>query len=236
LPSDVEAAVLARPSHQRTRSAGTPRGRSKDYPVALSEFNNHDRIKYVEEAAGNYLGVHPKLNFPFVNAVELIFKVDVALAKRMGFTEYRCRQNVDSQEMWERELKNGVLSAWASSIISGKEDDDPAPLAQTFKAEIIAYFDAPGLMGNGKTEQFSGPQEKLTAKRAIRVFLRQNFVGWIEGRKSKHGKSSKWERVSEDVSWHSNQSLARDILFTQSWVPADGSEIGLGHTHGSPPP
>ena len=171
---------------------------------------------------------------PFVNAVELIFEVDTAMATRMGITEYRCRQNVDSQEMWERELKNGGETAWTSSVVTGKEPDDPDPGLQTFKSGIIAYYDQPGFMGSIKNAQFEGPQNKQTAKLATRVFLRQNFIGWIEGRKSKRGKTSDWERVSQDVSWRSNQSLVREI-FTQPWRPADGSGIELAHTHGSPP-
>ena len=45
LPSDVEAAVLARPSHQKMRSTSAPKGRSKVYPVELSEFNNRGKVR-----------------------------------------------------------------------------------------------------------------------------------------------------------------------------------------------
>jgi len=213
-----------------SKSKATAAADAKKFPVTLVKFNNKDKGAIVTDIKGHPMGPHPPGNFPFVNAVEIVFKVDADLAKKARITEYRCRQNVFSQEMWERELKDGKVTDWAKTANTGKEPDDPDPLLQATTPPDLAYHDAPGFMAVAKSEQFSGPGGKLTSKTAVMVFLRQNFVGWIDGRR----KNKDWEPVSDEVKWHSNQSLVRDILFTQSWNSTDGTEIELGHTQGIP--
>lgn len=202
-------------------------------PVAFSDFNNKGPAKYVEAVKQNEMGAHPPGNFPLVNAVELVFKVDMTLAKKMGIKDYRCRQNVHSQELWERELKDGNVTPWSKIASAGVGPDDPDSLLQTIKPPIIAYHDAPGFMASAKDPQLKGPEQKMTSKTAVSVFLRQNFVGWIEGTRGS-GKDKGWEQVSDTVEWHSNQSLVRDIFFSKSWMSVDGTEISKGHTQGPP--
>jgi hypothetical protein len=209
------------------------------HPVTLAEFNNKGLAKHVKAVMdsvtgkGIPMGVHPSGNLPLVNAVELIFEVNLKLAKKMGIKDYRCRQKVQSQELWERELKEGKEAPWRQTASDGEGPDDPAHDLQAIKAPIIAYYDAPGFYGGVKDTQLKGPRQTLTSKAAVQVFLRQNFVGWIDGLIGSRG-HQRWERISNEIKWHSNQSLARDILITHSWVKADGTEIELGHTEGQP--
>jgi hypothetical protein len=151
----------------------------------------------------------------------------------MGIKGYRCRQRVNSQETWERELKDGKETAWAKTMSDGGAPDDPDPNLQEIGTEVIAYHDAPGFYGVAKDAQLKGPQGKLTSKTAVRVFLRQNFVGWIDG-KLRSKKSANWIPVSDEVKWHSNQSLLRDVFITKAWLNTDGAEIELGHKEGKP--
>jgi hypothetical protein len=82
------------------------------------------------------------------------------------------------------------------------------------------------------TAQLKGPKGIETDKLAQAVFLRQNFVAWVDGRRSS---SKTWERVSEEIKWHSHQSLTRlPSANSGNWQTAAGTEIGLGHTHGMP--
>jgi len=211
---------------QGTYSAPKP-----DYPVKFSEFNI-EKGKYVDAIKSVILGVHPPNNF-LVNAVELIFAVDSSLAKKRHFAHYRCRQNVSSQDLWEKQLKDGKLTPWNKTMTEGESPDDPADGLQAIIPPIIAFHDAPGFMAAPSTAQLKGPQGKETDKLALAVFLRQNFVAWIDGRRSSKGA---WERVSEEVQWHSNQSLLRlPFLNGGNWQTAADTEIKLGHTQGTPP-
>jgi len=52
------------------------------------------------------------------------------------------------------------------------------------------------------------------------------------------GKNQRWEPVSDEIKWHSNQKLACNIFSKgiRAWsAVAEGSEIELGHTKGQPP-
>ena len=179
------------------------------FVVTLKEFHNTGKAQYLKEVEGNMMGVHPPHNF-FVNAVEIAFQVDIKLANARGIKEYRCRQKIYEQELWEQELKDGNLTPWKKTMSVGEGPDDPDPLLQTTSPPTIAYFDAPGFMAAASDEQLQGPGGKKTSKMAVAVFMRQNFVGWIEGRGSK--KDNEWKPVSDGVKWHSNQSLVKDIF------------------------
>ena len=86
------------------------------FPVSFIEFNNKGKGKYVEDIKDHQMGVQPPYNFPFVNTVEIIFKVvDKDLAKKMGIRAYRCKQRVHSEELWERDIKNGDEVNWHSN-------------------------------------------------------------------------------------------------------------------------
>jgi len=222
--------------HVQAPSSKSPQVR----PVTFLEFNNKGPAKYVEAVKSNQMGVHPAGNLPFVNAVELVFTVDLKLAKKMRLKEYRCRQKVHSQEVWERELKDGKETPWTKTMSDTEGPDDPDTGVQTIVLPIIAYYDQPGFSNIDKKSDLKGPQEKLTSKKAVRVFMRQNFVGWVEGARGS-GESKKWEQVSDEVKWHSNQSLLRDIFFTHQWTPIlndktdkDETDIALGHSEGQP--
>ena len=167
---------------------------------------------------------HPG-NF-LVNGVELIFTVDSTQAKTLK--SFRCRQKVAEQGLWE---KKGAKSAtWEKTMSSGGESDDPDEGLQKFALPIIAFHDAPGFMAVASSHVFSGPAYKNTNEHALAVFMRQNFIAWIDGQGSS---SSGWTRVSEEVKWHSNQSLIRSSP-SAKWIAAPGNKIALGHTFGTP--
>ncbi len=200
------------------------------WPVTLKEFNNKGKGKYVEDIKDHPMGSHPVGNFPFVNAVEIIFEVHTKLAQKKGLTEFRCRQRAAYQEMWEMGVQDGKL-VWKRTARTGEEPDDPVVELQLIKPPIIAYHDAPGFMASTKDAQMSGPGGQMTSKQAGGIYLRQNFVGWIDGRTKR---SKDWERVSEEVTWHSNQSLMRSLFGDHEWNSIRGTEIELGHTSGEP--
>ncbi|MBI4582223.1 MAG: hypothetical protein HY718_21185, partial [Planctomycetes bacterium] len=82
--------------------------------------------------------------------------------------------------------------------------------------------------------QLEGPNRKKTSKTAVAVFLRQNFIAWIEGAPGS-GKHMTWQPVSDEVKWHSTQSIVANLVGKARWVAvAAGSEIELGHTQGKP--
>jgi len=119
-------------------------------------------------------------------------------------------------------------------VATGEEPDDPDPGLQTITRSTVAYHDAPGFTATSTDSQFMGPAEKETSPHAVYLFLRQNFTGWIDGAKGS-GKRKQWLQVSDNVQWHSNQSLMRNIFSsTASWSAGDGCEIELGHTEGQP--
>jgi len=135
-------------------------------------------------------------------------------------------------EMWQKKISNGNLSSWTSVATSGEEPDDPGDLLQAIVPPIIAFYDSPGFMATPKTPELQGPKDVKTDRLALVVFLRQNFTAWIDGRRS-FGKP--WERVSDEVKWHSNQSLNRfPYLNRGEWQTAPGTEVALGHTQGRP--
>jgi hypothetical protein len=203
-------------------------------PVTFKEFNNKSAAKYVEAIKGSAMGVHPQGNFPWVNAVELIFEIDAKVAKKMKITGYRARQKIAFQEMWQRELKDGKVTAWKKVAADPEGPDDPDPGLVTTTPAIIAYHDAPGFMAGNKDVEFSGPANVKTSKEAVMIFLRQDFVGWIDG-SSGARKHTTWKPVSDEVKWHSNQSLVRNIFSQEAlWGAGEGSEIELGHTQGEP--
>lgn len=242
LASDVEGILLA--DLRRKTAPGTAASKQTPRVVVFSEFNNKSRGKYVEHAKPLQMGVHPPGNLlPFVNAVELIFKVDEKLAKKMGIKHYRCRQRVDSQEVWEITIKDDRPTPWTLSISTPpfvpaeSERDDPVPSLQATTPPFLAFYDAPGFMFPEENGQLRGPNEKRTAMTAMALFLRQNFIAWIDGARGS-GKNQWWEPVSDEVKWHSNQRLARNIFSKgiRAWsAVAEGSEIELGHTKGQPP-
>ncbi len=85
LVEDIERVLLAENASPAGKPAqGTSEAAQPGRPVVFDEFNNKGPGKYVEAIKSNQMGVHPPGNFPFVNAVELIFKVDEKLAKKMG--------------------------------------------------------------------------------------------------------------------------------------------------------
>jgi len=236
LTSDIGRILLAEkaaPASQPTQS--TAAAAQTRRPVVFAEFNNKSRGKHVEAIkGGNQMGVHPPGNFAFVNAVELIFNVNEELAKKMGISHYRCRQRVHRQEVWERELKDGKVTSWSRTMLGGAEPDDPDEGLQKTTPPILAFHDAPGFMATANDAQLKGPGGKMTSKTAVFVFMRQNFIAWIEGARGS-GKNRTWEVVSDEVKWHSNQSLGRNIFDKGRWVAAaEGSEIELGHTEGQP--
>jgi len=204
---------------------------SARWPVIFAEFNK-TKGKYVEEIKSYPLGVHPVGNLPFVNAVELIFKVDQPSATKLGLKSYRCKQKVYGMGLWEKELKGGKLTNWNKTMTAGSSSDDPDDLLQATTPPLLAFYDQPGIMDLAKETQLKGPQGKLTSKVAAMIFFQQNFICGIEGSR-KLGSEVRWERVSEEVKWHSNQSLKRDFKKSE-WTYADGSEIALGHTQGPP--
>jgi hypothetical protein len=205
--------------------------------VVFTEFNNKGKGKYVEAVKSNPMGVHPRGNFPFVNAVELVFKVDEELAKKMGIRAFRCRQQSYTQEIWEREIQNGQFTPWKKTISGGEGSDDPDPGLQQTTPPILAFHDAPGFYATAKDAQLSGPApNQKTSKTAVAVFLRQNFTAWIDGLRV-YGQRGVWEQVSDGVKWHSHQNLVADILGLANvrWIAAaQGCEIELGHTQGQP--
>lgn len=232
LPGDVVGVLLAQKetgSGKKGQVAALP-----VRPVKLQEFNNKGPAKYVAAIKGNLMGVHPKGNFPWVNAVELIFAIDAKAAGKLGIKEYRAQQKVFTQELWQRELKDGEIAPWTKLIATGEEPDNPDDGLQTIASPVFAYHDAPGFMASTKDLQFKGPAQKMTSEKAVYIFMRQNFIGWVEATKGS-GKRKEWQQVSDDVKWHSNQSLARNIFSkTEPWLAGEGSEIELGHTEGQP--
>jgi len=236
LASDLSETLLAQNDKRPVRKLqASDAGAAPSYPVAFKEFNNNSVIKYVDAIKGNTMGVHPKGNFPWLNAVEIIFAIDSALAGKMRITEYRARQRIYSAELWQKELKDGKVTPWKLLVTVGEGPDDPDKGLVTTTKSIIAYHDAPGFMGGSKDTQFLGPSEIQTSKFAVYVFMRQNFIGWIEGATGA-GKHQTWQQVSDEVKWHSNQSLVRNIFGSdRTWLAGDGCEIKLGHTQGQPP-
>ncbi len=112
--------------------------------------------------------------------------------------------------------------------------DDPDIGLQKTTPPILAFHDAPGFMATANDAQLKGPEGKLTSKTAVAVFLRQNFIAWIEGELGPE-KHKRWATVSDEVKWHSNQSVRANFFSKPRWLAvADGSEIKLGHREGQP--
>ncbi len=233
--SDIKKIDLADNTITNTRTHSYEIAAKARRPVVLKEFNNNGQVKYVDAIKGNPMGVHPPGNFPFVNAVELIFTVDEKVATKMGIRQYRCRQRVYTQELWEGSFNNdGKDGGWIKTMSGGGEPDDPDEGLQKTSPPILAFHDAPGFMATVKDAQLKGPGGKLTSKTAVVVFLRQNFIAWIEGARGR-GERKTWEPVSDEVKWHSNQSLVFYPFGKNRWATAaEGSEIELGHTQGKP--
>lgn len=203
--------------------------------VEFIEFNTKSKGKYVEAIKSNSMGVHPQGNFPFVNAVEVIFKITNAQrAKNLGFVKFRCRQRAAVQEVWEKELKDGKVTAWNRTMSVDNLADDPDEGLQYIKPPILAFHDAPGFMATTNEATLKGPGNKYTSRTAAAVFLRQNFVAWVDGMRSSRANET-WQRVSPEIQWHSNQSIVLNIFGKTRWLASpDGSEIGLGHSLGKP--
>ncbi len=87
----------------------------------------------------------------------------------------------------------------------GAGADNPLPENIFNKGNTIAYYDSPGI-------NIAPHLDKS------RIFVVQNFTGWIAGR-SKQGGSPD-ERISEVVSWHSIVDLGNFSLFDKSGVPS----------------
>jgi len=225
-------AGAARAVVQLAVAAAPPAASASPAPVVgLLEFNNKAPAKQVDAIRSNMMGVHPTGNFPFVNAVEIIFQVNTKLARAQGLVRFQCKQTVCSQELWERVLKNGAITPWTLIVSSGEEPDDPAAGLQKIAPSVVAYHDAPGFMTGVDSETLKGPKGKTTSPRAVAVFLRQNFAGWIEG----VSRSGPWKKVSDELKWHSNQHAVLDVLNTHRWLALmEGSEIELGHSNGAP--
>ncbi len=250
LVSDIRRILLAQNAAPGIQPAhGTSTRVQARRPVVFAEFNNKGKAKFVKAIKGNEMGVHPPHNFAFVNAVELIFKVDEKLAKKMGIRHYRCRQRVHMMEVWEKEFRDHNVTSWSRTMSGGAEPDDPDEGLQKTTPPILAFHDAPGPMARASDVQLPGPGGKMTSKTAVAVFLRQNFIAWIEGARGT-GKHKTWQPVSDEVKWHSNQSLVHNFLGAAGavgvpsraqpvpgpwWVAAaEGCEIELGHTQGQP--
>jgi hypothetical protein len=234
LPTDAAGVLLAQNEKGSGKRGQATVAAPPVRPVTFQEFNNKSPAKYVESIKGNLTGVHPKGNWPWVNAVELIFAIDAKSAKKIGIKEYRARQKVYSQELWQRELRDGKVTPWVKLVSTGEEPDDPDPGLQTIKSALVAYHDAPGFMPGPDPALFKGPAGKMTSEKAVFIVLKQNFIGWVEGAagSSKH---RQWQQVSDDVKWHSIQSLARNIFSsTAPWLAGEGSEIEPGHNEGQP--
>jgi hypothetical protein len=202
-------------------------------PVVLQQFNT-SKAKYVSDIVGLQLGVHPPGQSALANSVELIFKVDMKLAASLKLVQYRCHQTTHSAEVWQRELIDGNITPWALVGTTGVGEDGPVPEVQYIRPPIIAYYDAPGFGNDPSSEQMGFAPGKSTSKRAAMLFLRQNFVGWVDGRAK--GSAAQWRSVSDKINWHSNQYVIRAIgKIDVLWNALEkGGEIELGHTSGKP--
>lgn len=200
--------------------------------MTLQEFNL-TRSKFVGGAGTRQLGKNPNALLPFTNAVEIIFQVDPQAAAKKKIKNFRCRQQVASEEAWQMRLDVDP-GRWVQITIGGIQPDDPDPLNQAIQPPVVAFFDSPGLIGTATTTQFKTVRGVQSDPNAVRLMLRQNFTAWVEGEVPAGGGKTQWQQVSDVVDWHSNQGLTRSLLGTPTWNSDPNTDIGLGHTSGQP--
>jgi hypothetical protein len=166
---------------------------SKKKDVAESNVNF---LRFLNSGTGltkRPLGMNTLLLY-MMNGVELQFE-----ANRSAMNNYRNIQPLQwsgPESIW---IKKGDIFTQQWSNISqrqGNGSDNPEPESIAKEGYTIAYADDPGINigSHGKNS---------------RVYVVQNFTGWIDG-SPKTGGSSK--RLSEVVSWHSIISL-----FNSNW-------------------
>jgi hypothetical protein len=166
---------------------------SKKKDVAESNVNF---LRFLNSGTGltkRPLGMNTFLLY-MMNGVELQFE-----ANRSAMNSYRNIQPLQwsgPESIW---IKKGDIFTQQWSNISqrqGNGSDNPEPESIAKEGYKIAYADDPGIniRSHGKNS---------------RVYVVQNFTGWIDG-SPKNGGSSK--RLSEVLSWHSIISL-----FNSNW-------------------
>lgn len=159
-----------------------------------------------------------------MNGVELQFRVDRGIGAI--YRNLKPRQWAGPESIW---VKTGspLQSPWTLRHRSqGSGADDPEPQNILVATDLVAYYDSPG----PSVMSYVSP-------RVSRVFVVQNFTGWVDGDRVRDGVS---ERTCEVANWHSVISLVdqnwSDPQATQDWARVSGNRSGLGWVDiGTPP-
>jgi len=158
------------------------------------------------------------------NGVELQFEIDAAV-----LTTHRNLRPVQwsgTEAIWVR--RNHPLDGpWTAMRQSrGAGSDDPLPVNIVTTPNVIAYYDSPG----PNMTMFLTPKP-------VRVYVVQNFTGWIVGEPVRGGQA---EALCPVVAWHSILNLG-DSDWSEPgamphWIRLAGSRSELGWGDTSRPP
>ncbi|NJN36219.1 MAG: hypothetical protein HC794_03125 [Nitrospiraceae bacterium] len=142
---------------------------------------------------GRQLG-HVDVGTFMMNGVE--FQFSVTEKAQHEYRQLRPRQWAGPEAVWVK-YGNPLTARWEQvSRNNGRGRDDPEQESIVTRADRVAYFDSPGpnLTGHAAHRPPSS-----------RIYVAQNFTGWIEGEPSRGGPA---ERLCDVVAWHSIVSLA----------------------------
>ncbi len=157
------------------------------------------------------------------NRVELQFKIDPALRQTYKLS---ARQWSGPEAYW---IKQGPpLSVPWTAQTSGAGGGSDDPLLDFVKNDgaLLAYYDSPG-----------PDVSKYVDKRLSRIYVVQNFTGWVEGKPLRGGGAA--VRLCEVVAWFSVVSLVCPNFAetsTPQWQRFVGNDTGTGWTSINSPP
>jgi len=158
------------------------------------------------------------------NAVELQFEIDPAATK--SYRNLRPKQWAGTEAVWIKTGHPLTVQFTLHRRSNGSGADDPEAQNIFTSPTLIAYYDAPG----------PNVGSFLTT-RPSRLYVVQNFTGWIVGDPIKGGVP---EQLCEVAAWHSIVSLVDenwdDANAVPKWQRTYGNKSSLGWGDTSKPP